>query len=141
MTTSNDSNSTRTAQVIPWTQRGPIRAREVERTLARLLPRIEAGDGAAMLEGLTAARLWWHEYPRTCEALGLDSCDWLTLGWADLHEAIGRAPATGPQALLAKARIAHWQAAEQWGDCDWMEDLHRTILEGVEAQFREAGHV
>jgi hypothetical protein len=122
MTTSSDSNSTKTAQVITLERRGPIRAREVESALASLR--------------------WWDGYQRTCDALRLDHCDWLTDGWNDLHEAIAKAPASGPHALLAKARLAHWHMTES--GCDfgsWGEELFRSILAGVETQLREAGHV
>lgn len=105
--------------------------------LARLLPRVRAGDGAAMVEALEAAGRWWDAYTPCLDARGggedaLAACEPLLEAAHALRVAVALAPAPDAAAVLAKARLLVFMADEgsDWGDTGG--DATRTLLAGLE---------
>jgi hypothetical protein len=141
-TTSSADNSAAGENIIPFnvpdTGTGP---QAVYRTVARLRPRILAGDGAAMAQAIRHARTWWDAYEAVCNASGEDAAAYLQEAWAALENAVAHAPANDLAGVVAKARLADWLMRECSGEwAPWQGELARTLPAGDDdaAEWGEA---
>jgi hypothetical protein len=150
-TTSIDDDTTASAPVIALATRRRDREllrrfspEAVERRLEELLPRVEAGDGAAMVEAINQAIAWWHasdDYLHAMERRGVHSPNFeaaqhIMDATNNVMQAVGTSRVKCLRALAAKAMLlAHFVAYEGSSLSRWSEELSASLLDDLQDRF------